>query len=376
MRFGPGQRGDAAKLATMLLLVTTAVGARALQTVAPMAAMPSSQEAAVAPEVKPYVLHVYQNLMQIPTVVVMPKIHNFALSQNFIFEPVTGIDTGRFHISLDAGSTFEPKHMHVEGNEPITLAIVVDRNSHLDFLLPSLPKQVEHMVTTALLPHDHVSLYTLDCGLELWRKDVTANSPELFPAVYAESMGPRKSSKCSSRASLFDSLATVVRDMSTLPGRRVMVVISRGENDGGTIKWRMLRQYAAGHSTAIFGVVPLPEMGTQSYNVFPGPEDPFDAVCEMSGGLRLTSGNTDLGDTLMNLIDIVRQRYILEFSRPDDGIPGEHVIDVTIARSNALVRPGGITVPLADPSILNDPTTVRSAPSTATYGKRKVMKQP
>ncbi len=399
MRIGRAQRGDAARGAGTLLLMVAVAGLGAQQTPAAPAptvvsqqgttaasqqeatagsqreaAAASQPEANAAPEVRPYVLHVYQNLMQIPTVVVLPRVHSFAMSQNFIFEPVTGLSTDRFQISLDSGSNFAPKHMHVEGNEPITLAIVVDMNSHLDFLIPSLAEGLRHMITKALLPHDHVSLYTVDCELDRWSGDLPANSPQFTPAMLNASLGTRKNSKCGSRVSLFDSMATVVHDLSSLPGRRVMVVISRGDNHGGTIRWPLLRQYAAGHSTAIFGVVPLPEMGTQSYNIAPGVEDPFDAVCEMTGGLRLTSGNTDMEATLMNLIDIVRQRYILEFSRPDNSTAGEHAIDVTIAKLNAMVRPGGIAVPLADPTVLNDPTTVKSAPSNATYGKRKPLK--
>ena len=51
-----------------------------------------------------------------------------------------------------------------------------------------------------------------------------------------------------------------------------------------------------------------------------------------------------------------------------------HSMDITVDKSDALIRASGIQVPLDDPAILNDPTTVHSDPSHAPQlGNHKIL---
>jgi hypothetical protein len=57
--------------------------------------------------------------------------------------------------------------------------------------------------------------------------------------------------------------------------------------------------------------------------------------------------------------------------------PGQHDFLVTIEKMNAFIRPAGISVPIADPTLLADPTTVPSDPLRAPeMGTRKPMTSP
>jgi hypothetical protein len=106
-------------------------------------------------------------------------------------------------------------------------------------------------------------------------------------------------------------------------------------------------------------------------------EDPFHSLCELSGGTVVLSDTRLLQEMLKRFVAMLRERYIVEFPRPAKATAGAHTEDVKIARSNDFIRPAGISVPLPDPAVLADPTTVSSGPApTPDMGTRVPMKTP
>jgi hypothetical protein len=100
-------------------------------------------------------------------------------------------------------------------------------------------------------------------------------------------------------------------------------------------------------------------------------------LCELSGGAVLLSPPSALNSTLHRFVTLVRERYIVEFPRPANATAGIHVQQVRVEKSNDFIRPAGISVPIPDPSVLADPTTVPSDPSrTPVLGTRKPMTIP
>src|SRR5271156_6541884 len=63
-------------------------------------------------------LHVYTNLIQIPTLVLGP-------SREFIKRPIA---ENRFSVSIDEGPWFPAIHVRPEGDDPIALSILLDVN--------------------------------------------------------------------------------------------------------------------------------------------------------------------------------------------------------------------------------------------------------
>jgi hypothetical protein len=122
-------------------------------------------------------------------------------------------------------------------------------------------------------------------------------------------------------------------------------------------------------SVAIFGV-----LTTGSAN----PEDPFDIICELTGGVELFATKRTLDQTLQELVTMVRHRYILESPRSDDFKPGHHSIAVSILKSKAYIRTTGVTFRVADPKVLGDPTTVHPAGEVEApkLGTRSVLPPP
>jgi hypothetical protein len=106
-------------------------------------------------------------------------------------------------------------------------------------------------------------------------------------------------------------------------------------------------------------------------------EDPFHSLCELSGGTVIMSDTRLLPDALKRFVAMLRERYIVEFPRPANATAGLHVQEVRIAKSNAFIRPAGISVPLPDPAVLADPTTISTGPElTPDTGTRVPLKNP
>ena len=169
---------------------------------------------------------------------------------------------------------------------------------------------------------------------------------------------------------LWDALSYVTEKLHQQPGRRVLITISDGADSGSTkATWWTVQKRAQIESVAIFGVL---TKGSED------PEDPFDSICELTGGAELFATQETLDQRLQELVTMVRHRYILEFPRSDDFKPGHHSIAVSILKSKAYIRTTGVTFRVADPKVLVDPTTVHPADEVEApkLGTRRVLSPP
>ena len=314
-------------------------------------------------------LHVYANLIQIPVVVLSP-----------LRMPLAPIAPSRFSISLDSGPQFRPTHVRPEGDDPISLSILLDARGSQDDLLPKVDAAIADLAPLSLQARDHVSIYALDCSLIETLKDASAEQAGLKRAVDSALQTWRyfKQNKrredCKSNLHLWDALTFIIQGLHRLPGRRVILAITDGDDKGSRHTWNEARTYATSEGVAVFGVMYVPFFGrfqTTSY------EDAFNSVCELSGGMIFPSNGLDLAETLKRFVKTVRERYIVEFPRPYHSTPGQHVLVVTIDKMDAFIRPAGISVPIADPALLADPSTVPADPSrTPVEGNRRVLPSP
>ena len=104
-------------------------------------------------------------------------------------------------------------------------------------------------------------------------------------------------------------------------------------------------------------------------------EDPLTSVCESSGGMVLAGDEWSLGKTLQRFTSLLRQRYIVEFPRPHNGTAGPHDMQVRVSNgADYFIRPSGISVPIPDPALAKDPTTLPADTSHAPeMGTRKIL---
>ena len=317
-------------------------------------------------------LRVFENLIQIPVVVLGPT-----------FELTRPIPSNRFYVSLDSGPPFRATHVRLEGDDPIALSILIDLSTDEDFAM-SLGQAIARLTRASLQNQDRVSIYALR-HCEMWQAG-QSEAPQ--PGALGKRVGSLKQdwpggwkkrleANCQHKVLLLGALAQVIHGSSKLPGRRVVLALSDGTDVGSKRGWAEVGSLAAASGAAVFGLKSAEFQADAFSDVNRGLESPFRTLCESSGGLVFTSTSFSLRERLNDFMELLRKRYIVEFPRPEDIESGKHSIQVTISRSNAFIRSAGISVPIADPAVLADPNTLRTDPGHApTVGKRKPMATP
>jgi hypothetical protein len=334
------------------------------------------QQETVASEEPIHTLHVYVNLIQIPTLVLDSRWRRLKAP----------IPESRFSISIDNGPWFRATHVRQEGNDAISLSILLDVAGDSAKLMPKIADAIGGLAPLGLHERDNVSVYAMDCGLVRSINDVPAENAHLKLGVteVLESWRIRQNAipvqHCEQTVHLWDSLAFVVSELSKLPGRRVILVVSDGNDKGSRHRWNEVRAFAESKAVAVFGVSYSPSEST----IVSAPEirrwsseDPFRQLCELSGGVVSVSSPSLLTFSLERFVTMVRERYIVEFPRPANATSGNHYKEVRISKGSYFIRTAGTSFPPPDATVLADPTTVPSDPSlTPERGKRKPMDKP
>jgi hypothetical protein len=284
-----------------------------------------------------------------------------------------------------------------EGDDPISLSILLDVSGETATLLPKLGDAIGNLFPLSLHMNDRVSVYALGCSLVRSQNNAPPYRAVLQAGVAAavERSMVRKDNKgeknCELRGHLWDGLAQVAVTLSDLPGRRVILVITDGHDTGSKHSWNELREFAQVNGIAVFALnfAPATTIGMGSYRGGRGGylpsdggsshvEDALRSVCELSGGIVMRmSDPATLSKSLGRFVAMLRERYIVEFPRPSNSTAGEHDMQVKIEKGVYKVRPSGVSVPLPDPAWAADPTTIQAGPSQAPEeGTRKVMSKP
>lgn len=315
--------------------------------------------------------HVSTNLIQLPVLVLGPDQGRTA--------PVA---ENRFKVSIDGGPLFPATHVRIEGDDPISLSILMHVSGFEgSILLPRMNEAVADLAPTYLHGNDHVSVYTLDCALTRWANDVPAERARLTSAVnsaqrsWTERTRDKKHATCSHPLNLWDSLAFLSTSLHKLPGRHVVLAITDGDDKGSRNNWNELRLFAQAEGVAIFGVMYRPDL-EPAWMRKREIENRFDAVCQLTGGTILFAEGRDLSKVLQRFTTMLRERYIVEFPPPAKGTPGQHGLVVSIGKSRDFIRSAGVSVPVADAALLADPRTIPQDESRApVVGSRRILEK-
>ncbi len=296
----------------------------------------------------PSTIHVYTNLLQIPVLILS--------SQR---QPLPPIAERNFSVRLGDTPAFRPRLVRLEGDDPITLAVLID-GSGRNALLPALEESLPAMVRDHLHEQDRVVMYGMDgCKLRRFGGLGPADSARVresvrlalsYPAYDAHARGVER---CAAPVGLWDAASYVTQALRDEPGRRVLLAISDGLDTGSNATVNALRHTATYNGTAIFSLA-------ERYKVAHGEAwttdaSPLGLVSEGSGGMILEATRKDLPGTLTRFVELLRGRYIVEFSRPEGMTAGTHQMSISCGVARAFIRSAGTSMPVADP-IARDPT--------------------
>jgi hypothetical protein len=297
----------------------------------------------------PYTLHLYARLVELPTIILMPR-----------HQSASPLNPKSVNIALDAGRPFHPASIRLEGDDPLSIAILLDSSSNDDHfsLIPAFSRNYMAWITKSLRPQDRITLYSLRC--DLYRTsanqapDSTLLQPELDQAVAHSLPHQGKArSACTQPIGLRDTINFIMRQLPNTPGRHVLLVLTDGGDDKSTTPWSSLILAATFHSVTLFALArsspSLYEWGSN-----------LRELVQHSGGFFFSISPDQLTSALNYDVKLLRARYILQFPMPDAMTGGLHHADVTLSNGDATIRQAGITVPLPNPAIDHPSTDMRS----------------
>jgi len=319
-------------------------------------------------------IHVYTNLEQVP-VLVLTADH----------QRLKPIDTSRFLVRLGSGPFFVPKYVRQEGDDPISLAILIDATSQKNEFIPQLSQSISELAPDYLHSHDLIAVYRFDCNLIRTLYFKPADSAVLKDAVdHAldswRSGGEKQISgkSCKPSMPLLDSMSKTLADLSHQPGRHVLLVVSDGKDTDSKTPWTQVARSAQTDSAAIFNLTNLsvkalkneednspgrmvyrPE-ATGNLSVLQNPENKLDLICELSGGLQIPTERRFEAVRLKEFTQMLRERYILEYPRGKERTAGITNLEVSLGTDYLYIRPSGVSAPVASEDEIKGVITVGS----------------
>jgi hypothetical protein len=297
---------------------------------------------AQADESAPYTLHLYARLVELPTLIFFPR------------DQKPTLEAQQINIQLNSAQAFHPTSIRLEGNDPLSIAILLDVSGDQTNLVSAIQKDFYAWVSKSLRPQDHVSIFALNCNLIQTSSDVPANPAILqtglnlalsSPLLQANSTQP----SCRNSRQLRSPIVLVMRKLAQLPGRRILLVVTGGRDGKNQITWQQLASEAGVDSVTAFG------LSTHGPLEFQGIEELYDFM-RQSGGLLFTPTPAESPMALDRIISLLRARYILQFPMPRDKTPATYRVLVTVPKFNAIALPSSVNVPLPNPS-LDHPST-------------------
>lgn len=323
-----------------------------------------------------YILRVYEDLVQVPALILQPDLH-----------PVPALTKEQIFIRIDDGPPFHPPHMHIEGDEPISLSILIDASGGDQETINHLSSDAMQLAHTSLSASDHVSVFALDCQLVRAAIDLPS---DLGTAIQGALATPtlhngKTLPTCAHSLKLWDASAMVAGELSQQTGRKVLILISAGMDRKSEAPWRALAHYAIAHSIAIFALhtrtnFTITEGLSGLLAVQPGGSYGRNSgalvlanLSEASGGLVIAQSTQGTAEDIDRILAMVRGRYILEFPPPDARKAGRYIIRVNTPSIDAFITTAGVTVPMAVADQQNGSNVIPTSPSPAIIGKRKPM---
>jgi hypothetical protein len=296
---------------------------------------------ATAPPSGVSTLRVSTDLIQVPVLALRPP-----------FRAASGLVAKNFVVRLDGGSQFHPSYVHVQGTEPLSLALLVDAETREPGRLSGgLQAALQSWPTDLLHSTDRLSIYVFGCRLIRTLNDSPADlTLHRGPIVNATSLSTLQAAKEGGSAchqpAIGDVLEAAISQMARTSGWRVLLMIVNGERtaDAGSLRKVQTTAAAAGVTLFVIKYVNRASFPASIYSETEG----FNLLSASLGGVNVPSSFEDLGDVTKALIENIRRRYILSFPRPANGDAGPHSMDVSTNVRGVTVRSSAASALLLD----------------------------
>ncbi len=267
--------------------------------------------------------------------------------------PVDDFTADKFRVKAGTAPAFAPLSMRKQQNDPISLSILIDASRDSFHDLHEIGESLAAITASAFLPTDRISVYALDCALTRCLLSAPPDAAVLQKAVNDATSAPalhngKTSSACGKTVRLWDYVADAINTLSHQPGRRVLILISPGQDAASKYDWITVQQYAFDQGVAIFGLRDQRQADADTYTtqglsvtrgngagntitptLAPRNAQTLELLCANSGGLTLSANPQFRKDAIADLLFLVRSRMILTLPAASIASP-VHAVKVTL----------------------------------------------
>ena len=245
--------------------------------------------------------------------------------------------------------------MRLEGADPIDLAILIDPRGPQLALLPKLAQAIAGLAPSSLSSRDHVSIYVMGCSAVQVVEDLPADPEKLRAAAETAlkngtNRAPEGSrARCKPDTRVWDAIAYVTRAISGKPGRRTILAITDGDDIRSKQSPADVGTLAQTNGVTIFALDPTNHLNG-NLGLHSADEQLLSHISESSGGMTLEPEGQSLDQQLKGFVQMLRDRYIVEFPRPTNLKAGRVELEVRVTGSDFFIRAAGKSVPFPNPT--------------------------
>ncbi len=254
-----------------------------------------------------------------------------------------------FQVKED-GRPVEIRNFARQSDLPLTVALLLDVSISTRLILDQETAAARQFFGDILRPDDHAMLVGFAAGVDTWQT-LTSSKPSLYAALdnvpkLAKSLGPGRGTpiyapqaksiwiavRGDGGSRLFDAVDAVSRAFIDLPGRKAIVAITDGKENGSLRTLNQAAQAALASDVIVYGIR-YADQGVGSWDFVKELSDP-------TGGRTFDVAKNEPVDKVVSAIeDEIRNQYALVYNPPEDTQSGKlHKVEVKVIRPGLIVR--------------------------------------
>ncbi len=242
--------------------------------------------------------------------------------------PIENLGDSEFEIYED-GQLQAIARIGRQADQPLRLAMLLDISASVRNRLKFQQEAALDFFRRILRPEDRAAFYAFNHDVYL-RQDLTASLPALEAA--GRGLDARGAT------ALYDAIFIAARRLEREPGRRVIVVVSDGQNTVSRVTRERAIEEVNRTDAILFGICPV--IRTEYDDFLPPPDNDFETLCRQTGGrVFMVTSLSELAAGFAQLETELRAQYALSYYSSNEARDGKfRRIEVRVKRPGVIVR--------------------------------------
>ncbi len=242
--------------------------------------------------------------------------------------PVSNLSDADFEIYED-GKLQVISRVGRQDDQPLRLALLLDISASVRNRLKFEQEAALDFFRRVLRPQDRAAFYAFNHDVYL-RQDLTSSLSALEAAV--------RGLEARGATALYDAIFIAARRLEREPGRRVIIVVSDGQNTVSRVTRERALEEVNRTDAIIFGICPV--IRTEYDDFLPPPDNDFDMLCRQTGGrVFMVTSLPELTTGFAQLEAELRAQYVLSYYSSNEARDGRfRRIEVRVKRPGVTVR--------------------------------------